>query len=296
MDRIDPRRLEEQLVGVGSELAERRRVEEALRRSEQKLSFHIQQTPLGVIEWDIDYKIVEWNASATRIFGYSREEALGRSPLGMVITEERRRRVEPSWREQVARGGAQRIRGENITKDGRTIICEWYNTKLVDDAGQAIGLMSLVDDVTEQEELARELRERERAQAATIARLSTPVIEVWEGILTLPIIGAIDDERAGRMTEELLTAIVRTRAAFTIVDLTGMDGVDATNAEHLLRMVRSTGLLGSRCLVSGISPSAAQAMIGLGLALTDLTTFGTLRDALSFALANARPTPRGVRG
>ena len=86
------------------------------------------------------------------------------------------------------------------------------------------------------------------------------------------------------MMEKLLAEIVRTRARFAVLDLTGVDTVDTSTVQHLLSVARAASLLGSRCLVSGISPAVAQAMVSLGSDGGSFTTFGQMQDALRFAL------------
>ena len=277
-------------LGIGIEIGERRRIEEALRRSEQRLDLHVQQTPLGVIEWAVDGTVTAWNPAAERIFRHAREDVVGRAMTSLLLPESARVHAAAIWSHLIARRGGTRSTNENVTKDGRIIVCEWYNTPLVAADGRVIGVASLVNDITEQKRVEAELRQRERDQAETIERLSAPVIDVWEGVLALPVIGAVDSARAARMTESLLEAIVRTRASFTIVDLTGVAAVDASTGHHLMTMVRATELLGTRCLVSGISPSVARTLTELDTALAGLETFSTLRAALAHALQ------RPVRG
>lgn len=143
------------------------------------------------------------------------------------------------------------------------------------------------------EELEREIEERRRAEdllrrkQEEIRALSTPLIEVGEGVLAAPIIGVLDEVRAGDLMERLLWAITASRIRVSIIDLTGVEGVDAIAATHLLRIVRAAGLVGSRCVLSGISPSIAQTMVALGVGLEGLTTFRTLKDALREVLAEA---------
>ena len=276
--------------GIGIEIGERRRIEEALRHSEERFELHVQQTPLGVIEWSLDGTVTAWNPAAERIFGHAREDVIGRAKTSLLLPEGAHAHVAAIWSHLIARRGGTRSTNENVTKDGRIIVCEWYNTPLVAADGRVIGVASLVDDITEQKRVEAELRRRERDQAETIDRLSAPVIDVWEGILALPMIGAVDSARAARMTESLLEAIVRTRASFTIVDLTGVAAVDASTAHHLMTMVRATELLGTRCLVFGISASVARTLTELDAALAGLETFSTLRAALAHALQ------RPVRG
>jgi len=137
-----------------------------------------------------------------------------------------------------------------------------------------------------EEELLRKL-ELIRQQEAAIRTMSTPIIRLWEGILTMPVMGLVDSERAARMMESLLEEITRTQTRFTILDLTGVEVMDKGAASNILQLVQAARLLGTRCLVSGISPGMASAVVELGLDLGDLQTFGTLEAALRFALKEA---------
>ncbi len=136
---------------VSSQVArsiERKRAEDALRKNEQRLSLHIQKTPLAVIEWDAQFRVIQWNDAAEHIFGYPAHEALGRH-AAFIVPERFKEHVDQVWSALMANKGGERSTNENVTKDGRTIFCEWYNTSLVDGRGQVIGVASLVQDVTE---------------------------------------------------------------------------------------------------------------------------------------------------
>jgi anti-anti-sigma factor len=126
--------------------------------------------------------------------------------------------------------------------------------------------------------------------------MSTPIIQAWEGVLVLPIVGSLDRGRASQVMERLLAEIVRTQSRFAVLDLTGVDAIDTSTVGHLLEIVRAVSLLGSRCLVSGISPAIAQTMVGLGGA-ESLTTFAQLEDALRHALlaSGVQATARAPR-
>jgi rsbT co-antagonist protein RsbR len=267
---------------VGFEAAERQRMRRALLRSEQRLALHFKQATIGMIEWDPDFRVTDWNPAAERIFGYSREEMLGKTgePL---LSEPIRPAIMDLWAQILDSSGGHRSLNENLTKDGRVIMCEWHNAPLIDEDGQAIGVASLVSDVTERHRAEVELRERERAQAETIEQLSAPIIDLWEGVLALPIMGAVDEARAARMTESLLHAIVQSGASFTVVDLTGVTAMDAATAAHITSMVRAAGLVGTQCLISGIRPAMARTLVELDASL-GVETFGTLRAALRRAI------------
>lgn len=145
--------------------------------------------------------------------------------------------------------------------------------------------------------LAEENAERERTemtlrqQQEVVNALSTPIIQAWEGVLALPIVGALDSSRASQMMEKLLGEIVRTRARFAVLDLTGVDTVDTSTVSHLLSVAKAASLLGSRCLISGISPAIAQTMVSIGSGAESFLTFGQMQDALRYALVH-----EGVRG
>jgi PAS domain S-box-containing protein/putative nucleotidyltransferase with HDIG domain len=146
---------------VSSQVArsiEHKRAEDALRKNQQRLSLHIQQTPLAVIEWDTEFRVHKWNDSAERIFGYSAAEAIGKH-ASFIVPERFREHVNGVWAELRANSGGKRSTNKNVTKDGREIYCEWYNTPLVGDDGQVIGVASLAQDVTDRQLAEESLRE-----------------------------------------------------------------------------------------------------------------------------------------
>ena len=123
--------------------------EEVLRLSHQRLLSHREHTPLAVIEWNTDFEVTDWNKAADGMFGFTKKEMLGRHPAERILPEGAREKVDAVWADLLKNRGGSRNRSENITKDGRTILCEWYNTPLVDQDGKVIGIASLVDDITE---------------------------------------------------------------------------------------------------------------------------------------------------
>jgi rsbT co-antagonist protein RsbR len=121
-------------------------------------------------------------------------------------------------------------------------------------------------------------------QQRTMLELSTPVVELWEGILALPLIGTLDSERTQLVMESLLTRIVETGAAIAIIDITGVPTVDTLVAQHLLKTVAAARLMGADCLISGIRPQIAQTIVHLGVELGDVTSKATLSGAFAVAL------------
>ncbi|PCC70212.1 rsbT co-antagonist protein RsbR [Nannocystis exedens] len=148
-------------------------------------------------------------------------------------------------------------------------------------------------DVTETRRNELELRAKldliERQQQV-IRELSTPIIEVWDGVLALPIVGLIDTVRTAEIMDNLLQAVTSTRARFAILDLTGVEVVDTGTASHLIRMIQAIRLLGAEGVLTGIHPTIAQTIVSLGVDLTRVAVFGKLRDALTHCIARLRPS------
>ncbi|PRQ06209.1 STAS domain-containing protein [Enhygromyxa salina] len=134
-----------------------------------------------------------------------------------------------------------------------------------------------------EDELRGKLETIER-QAEDIRALSTPILQVWTGVLTVPVIGRLDSQRAEALTEALLTAVVDRRARTAILDLTGAEALDAAALNSLLRLARTVSLLGARCMVSGMSPQAARIAVDLGIDLSGLAAHATLEAALHAAI------------
>ena len=132
-----------------SELSQRKRIQKALSDNERKLADHLNNTPVGAIFIDPDYRVIEWNPSAERIFGYQKSEALGKEVTALIVPEEMRSAVTGIFDRLLSGQGGTRSENENMTKSGEKIICDWYNSALRDAEGRTIGAASLVNDITE---------------------------------------------------------------------------------------------------------------------------------------------------
>ncbi|WP_335949496.1 STAS domain-containing protein [Salipiger bermudensis] len=123
--------------------------------------------------------------------------------------------------------------------------------------------------------------ERQRQE---MLELSTPVVELWDRVLTLPLIGTLDSARAQEVMENLLQTILERQAEVVIMDITGVGTVDTQVAQHLLRAAAAVRLMGAECIISGISPMIAQTMVQLGIDVGTVSTRSSIRTALSDAL------------
>ena len=149
----------------------------------------------------------------------------------------------------------------------------WSTTVLLDD----LALLT-----TEAYQQGRE--EIIRRQSQDVLELSTPVVSLWDGVLALPIIGALDSARTQVVMEALLEKLVETRSRIAIIDITGVPTVDTQVAQHLLKTVAAARLMGAECIISGIRPQIAQTIVHLGVDLGDVTTKASLQSALAIAL------------
>jgi len=121
-------------------------------------------------------------------------------------------------------------------------------------------------------------------QQQEMMELSTPVVQLWEEVVALPLIGTLDSERTQVVMENLLQRVVDTGARIAIIDITGVPTVDTLVAQHLMKTVAATRLMGADCIISGIRPQIAQTIVHLGVNLNDIVTKATLADAFQVAL------------
>jgi rsbT co-antagonist protein RsbR len=146
-------------------------------------------------------------------------------------------------------------------------------------------------DVSESRRKEQELRDQldliERQQRM-IRALSTPIIEVWDKVLTLPLFGVLDSQRSAEVMDSLLVRVSATGAQFAILDLTSVEGMDTHTASHILKLIRALRLLGAEGIITGIRPDVSRAMVGLEVDLEGIVTLATLRSALEFCMRSMR--------
>jgi anti-anti-sigma regulatory factor len=140
----------------------------------------------------------------------------------------------------------------------------------------------LAYDITERKRNEEQLKEQTKA----IEELSTPVIQLWDGILALPLIGTIDSARAKQIMENLLSEIVNSKSSQVVIDITGVPIVDTGVASRLMRTVEAARLMGAECILTGISPIIAQTLVTIGVNLGSIQTRATLKNGLESALKN----------
>jgi PAS domain S-box-containing protein len=272
------------------EVDERRRAEEAVRESEQRLATTLHSIGDAVIATDMEGRVLRMNPVAEQLTGWPLEEAKGR-PLAEVfrlLNEEDRRPVE-NPADRVLRDGVVVGLANHtalVSRDGRERPIADSGAPIRDEQGRTHGVVVVFRDMTEERAAEAALRERHEVilrQQQAIAELSTPVLRLRDGLLILPLIGLVDTPRARQINEGLLAAIHDSRARVVVIDITGVPVVDSEVADHVLRTVRSARLMGVKVIVTGLSASVAQALTNLDVDLESLTTQGDLQGGIEWA-------------
>jgi rsbT co-antagonist protein RsbR len=143
-------------------------------------------------------------------------------------------------------------------------------------------------------ELSEKIETIEKQQAA-IQELSTPIIEVWPGVLCAPIIGVLDSSRATEMTRTLLATVVEKKTPLVIIDITGIEVMDTRASDNFVRMARSVRLLGAKCVLSGVHPNIARTIVQLGVDLSGIESYRSTREALLRFVKTSQATTTTTR-
>ena len=268
-------------------VVERKHADEVLRRSEQRLNLLIQQTPLAVIEWDTESRVAHWNPAAERVFGYTAGEAIGRH--GSFIAPDGGWPLPEGARgDLLTSGGGARSILEHVTKDGRTILCEWHSTPLTTEDGKLIGVAALASDITELRKAEREMKETLEIKSQFISTVShelrTPLTAIKESI------EIVREETAGMLTaeaEDFLDVARRNidRLARLIHNVLAFQRLEAGNVRLDLAPQDLNEIV--REVAAAMGPLAAQKALEVSLALEEaLPRVECDRDQITQVLTN----------
>ncbi|MGD2107897.1 MAG: PAS domain S-box protein [Phycisphaerae bacterium] len=152
-------------TAVIRDVTEQEQVLERLNDALQRLQFHVERMPLAYIVWDVDFKVMEWNPAAERIFGYTKSEAKGRHAYELVVPSDVVSAVDTVWDDLLKGDTSSHSINENVRKDGSRLTCEWFNTPLRDSGGEIRGVASMAMDISEREVLEAQIRDAQKLES-----------------------------------------------------------------------------------------------------------------------------------
>lgn len=139
---------------------------------------------------------------------------------------------------------------------------------------------TLNDTIADIEKQLQTIHKQQTAIEHLVKQLQTPILQLWDDVLALPVIGMVDSKRSAEMMETLLTEITNRQCKYVILDITGVEIVDTKTADHFVKVMKSAELLGSKCIMTGIRPAVAQTLVELGVDLSSIRTLRNLQEGL----------------
>jgi rsbT co-antagonist protein RsbR len=229
---------------------------------------------------DPEGRIVSWTEGAERMKGFTSDEVVGKQ-TDIFYSKEDIAEGKPRRKLDIAvKTGRFEEEDWRYRKDGSRFWANVVVNPILDENDTLIGFAQVTRDMTErrrhEEALARQARE--------ILEISTPVVQVWDGILLVPLIGTLDSQRTQQVMEKLLTAIADSNSPVALIDITGVPTIDTQTARHLVETVTAVRLLGAEVLLTGVRPAIAQTLVHLGIELSGVITRSSLASGLKQAL------------
>jgi rsbT co-antagonist protein RsbR len=265
---------EKEVIKFGEKLVPKSRFLEAL----------LKNIPDLIYFKDKESRFVEVSRSKADQVGLSKEELIGKSDFDFYGSDEAKVRFEEE--KKIMKTGDPVVNKEekHTTPDGKEGWTSTTKFPFYDEKGEIIGTFGISSDITRRKVLELEKERKIEAQREELIELSTPVIDVWEGVLTVPILGSLDSERASRISEALLTQIVEKRSTSAIIDISGISAVDSAVADRLIRTAKSVKLVGAEAILTGVGVEIAQTIADLGIDMEGLKTMSTLKDGLKYVI------------
>lgn len=239
----------------------------------------LEQLPTPVLAVDKELRIIYINNAGKKVVNSNDKNILGEQCCN-ILNSPYCNTDECNMKLAIKSGKMCSGRNEILVNEVKTPV-EYFCVPLKNEDGEIIGGLEFIIDITDRVKYEERIRE----QSETIREMSTPTIELWDGVLVLPVVGVVDSMRAQHMMESMLNKIMETYSKVIIMDISGVAAVDTAVANHLIKITKATKLMGCECIISGISPAVAQTIIQLGVEMENIKTKSTLGDALAEAFS-----------
>jgi len=236
----------------------------------------------AIIFLDTEGRVLTWNKAAERIKGWTADEIIGQHFSRFYPPEDIANHKTEMELQRAARDGVFEDEGWRVRKDGKRYWANVVITALRDNDGKIYGFGKVTRDLSER----RMAEEQIKRQAQEIFEMAVvPVVQVWEGIVLVPLIGTLDSQRTQQLMERLLQRVTETTSPVAILDITGVPTIDSQTAQHLIETVSAVRLLGAEVILTGVRPSIAQTLVHLGIDLSSVVTRSSLAAGLRMALS-----------
>jgi PAS domain S-box-containing protein len=237
----------------------------------------------AIILLDQEGKVLTWNAGAERLKGWKAHEIIGQHFSKFYPPEDVAKGKTELELKTAAEEGRFEDEGWRMRKDGSRFWANVIMTALRDKEGQLRGFGKVTRDLTK----PREAEEKLKRQAQEILEMATvPVVQVWEGIVLVPLIGMLDSQRTQQLMERLLHRVTETSSPFAVLDITGVPAIDTQTAQHLIETISAVRLLGAEVILTGVRPVIAQTLVHLGIDLSNVLTRASLASGLRLAMSS----------
>lgn len=233
----------------------------------------------AIIILDPTGHVVSWNAGAERFKGYRAEEIIGKDFSIFYTAEDVKRGMPEQELNIAAKEGRYEGNGWRVRKDGKQFWANVIISTLRTPDGTLQGYSKITRDLTE----SKQAEEQIQQQSREIMDLSTPVMQVWQGVVAAPLIGSLDSNRTQQFMERLLERVVETNSPVALVDIMGVPTIDTQTAQHLIETISAVRLLGAQVILTGVRPAIAQTLVHLGIDLSGIITRASLASGLQVA-------------
>ena len=225
--------------------------------------------------------VLTWNNAAQRLKGWTAEEIIGQHFSLFYPTEDAQSGKTDMELAAATREGRFEDEGWRVRKDGTRFWANVVITALRDKDGKLHGFGKVTHDLSER----RLAEEKIKKQAQEIFEMAVvPVVQIWDGVVLVPLIGTLDSQRTEQLMERLLQRVAEAGSSVALLDITGVPTIDTQTAQHLIETISAVRLMGADVVLTGVRPSIAQTLVHLGIDLSSVTTRSSLASGLRMAL------------
>ncbi len=273
---------EKNIYATARDITHHKESEEVLRQEQERMRAILESQNSYLLRTDMNGLYTFANQKYIKDFGWiHNNELLGTSCMPAISPSHQQAAADCVAKCIAEPGKSFQVELQKPLRDGSTTATFWDFVCLLDAAGKPTEIQCLGINISE---LKRQEEERLKKQQFDLLEMATPITQLWEGILLLPLVGLMSAQRAQSIMMAVLRKISETQAKVFILDIGGVAVVDTEVANHFIKLAKATRLMGCTCTISGISPAVSQTIIELGIQTDELNTTGTMRDALERAL------------